>query len=130
VTDLPPDLGSIPSRLGTRFSVDDDGNLTGVLAVHPGMCDRGVVPAYALLFLADVVAGVTSDTDREAWAFTADASVRAPLEPAPVAIGCATTELRGGRGRPSARRRSPSRTARGATASSRSHGCRAGPPTP
>lgn len=97
MTDLPPDLASIPSRLGTRFTVDEAGELTGVLAVHPDMCDRGVVPAYALLFLADVVAGVTSDTDREAWAFTADASVRAPLEPAPAAIGCATTELRGGK---------------------------------
>ena len=52
MTDLPPDLASIPSRLGTRFAVDERGELSGVLAVHPGMCDRGVVPAYALLFLA------------------------------------------------------------------------------
>ena len=54
MTDLPPDLlDSIPSRLGVTLDVDDAGRLTGVLSPLPGMCDRGVVPAYALLFLAD-----------------------------------------------------------------------------
>lgn len=97
VTDLPIDRTSIPSRLGVTLTVLDDGRLTGDLLVNPALCDRGVVPAYALVFLADVVAGVSIDTDPDAWAFTSDVSVRAPLQPAPGVVTCTPTELRGGR---------------------------------
>lgn len=95
MTDLPVET-SIPSRLGVRLTVLDDGSLTGDLLVNPALCDRGVVPAYALVFLADVVAGVSIDTDPDAWAFTSDVSVRAPLRPAPGIVTCTPIELRGG----------------------------------
>ncbi len=97
VTDLPSDWTSVPSRLGVRLTVLDDGQLSGDLLVNPALCDRGVVPAYALVFLADVVAGVSIDTDPDAWAFTSDVSVRAPLQPAPGVVTCTPVELRGGR---------------------------------
>lgn len=96
MTDLPTDRTSIPSRLGVTLTVLDDGRLTGDLLVNPALCDRGVVPAYALVFLADVVAGVSIDTDPDAWAFTSDVSLRAPLGPMPDVVTCTPTELRGG----------------------------------
>jgi len=97
VTDLPPEFDSIPARLGVTLSLDPEGRLEGVLDPDLGMCDRGVVPASALLFLADVVAGVNIDTDPEAWAFTSDASVRTPHVAPPGPVACRSTELRGGR---------------------------------
>ena len=45
------------------------------------LCDRGVVPAYALVFLVDATAGVSIDLDPDSWSFTSDLSVRVPLAP-------------------------------------------------
>lgn len=96
VTDLPIDSHSIPQRLGAALSVHDDGRLTGTLTPVPAICDRGVVPAYALVFLTDAVAGVPIDTDPGSWTFTADLSLRVPLAAPPATITCTSTELRGG----------------------------------
>ena len=97
VTDLPVDPQSIYAGLGVTLRVGADGRLTGRLAPSTGLCDRGVVPAYALVFLADVTAGVSIDTDPEAWAFTTEVSVRAPLTPGPVEVVCEPRTLRDGR---------------------------------
>ena len=45
------------------------------------------MPAYALVFLADVTAGVSIDTDPDAWAFTTEVSMRVPVT-VPPAIEC------------------------------------------
>jgi acyl-coenzyme A thioesterase PaaI-like protein len=75
----------------------EDGRLLGRLVPPPAVCTRGTVSAAALAFFVDVVAGVAIDTDTDAWAFTSELSVRAPLAPPPAAIdGCAVI-LRGGK---------------------------------
>jgi len=96
VTDLPIDLDSVPAHLGVRVSVGDDGWLSGTLETTPAICDRGTVPAYAVLYLVDVVAGVSLDDDPDSWSFTSDASVRAPLVAPPPTITCTAKGLRRG----------------------------------
>ena len=97
MTDLPVDPQSIYAGLGVTLLVGDDGALTGRLSPSAALCDRGVVPAFALVFLADVTAGVSIDTDPDAWAFTTEVSVRAPLTPGPVTVVCEPRTLRDGR---------------------------------
>lgn len=79
MTDLPPDDHSIPSRLGVTLQLEGD-ELLAVLEAPPAICDRGIMPASALLYLADVVAGISVDTDHEYWTFTSDLSVRSPAQ--------------------------------------------------
>jgi acyl-coenzyme A thioesterase PaaI-like protein len=96
VTDLPIGYDHLPTRLGVTLHVEDDGRLTGVLSPVPAMCDRGVVPMAALVFLTDAVTGVPVDTDPETWTFTADLTVRVPLTPIPGEIRCTSAVLRSG----------------------------------
>ena len=80
MTDVPIEFPSLPARLGVRFGTDDDG-LFGVLDPTSVPMERGVFTMAALMFLADAVAGVTIDTDPDAWAFTSDLSVRTAGRP-------------------------------------------------
>lgn len=51
----------------------------------------------ALVFLADVVAGLAVDTDPDAWTFTSDVSVRIPAALAPPAVEARSITRRAGR---------------------------------
>ena len=80
MTDVPVEFPSLPARLGVRFRTEGD-DLLGVLDPADTPTERGVFTMAALMFLADAVAGVTIDTDPDAWAFTSDLSVRVPARP-------------------------------------------------
>jgi len=96
VTDLPPNLHNVPSRLGVTLGVEGD-ELVGRLVPYPEVCERGPLAASALVLLADVVAGVSVDTDPDLWLFTSDISVRTPLTPPPKEIEARSTTVRAGR---------------------------------
>ena len=96
MTDLPIGYDHLPTRLGVTLHVEDDGRLTGVLNPVAAMCDRGVVPMAALVFLTDSVTGVPVDTDAESWTFTSDLTVRVPLTAVPEQIRCTSKVLRQG----------------------------------
>ena len=96
MTDLPIDLHSVPTRLGVSFTLVGE-ELHGRLQPSAAICERGTIPAAALVYLADVVAGVSNDTDPDAWAFTSEASLRVPLGPPPGTVDATSTTLRGGR---------------------------------
>ncbi|MCD9623274.1 hypothetical protein [Rhabdothermincola salaria] len=95
MTDIPTDLTSVPARIGVEFAVVD-GQLVGSLLPHPGLCERGLLPIAALVYLSDAVAGITIDTDPDTWAFTSQLSVRRPLVASPRPVEARTTTLRGG----------------------------------
>ena len=97
MTDLPLERTSIPTRLGVSLAYDAQGRLSGHMEPALAVCDRGVVPAYAIVFLVDAAAGVSIDLDPDSWSFTSDLSVRVPLAPVPAAIDCTPVEIRGGR---------------------------------
>lgn len=113
MTDLPdalPDLAeilerlergeiAIPSRLGTTVTVTgEDPPLIGhVHPIEPTRTQGGALRASVVAFIVDAVAGLTIDTDPEAWAFTSDLSVRVPAAPAPARIDAVAELLRAGR---------------------------------
>jgi acyl-coenzyme A thioesterase PaaI-like protein len=96
VTDLPPNLLSVPSRLGITLGLDGD-ELIGRLEPSPAVCGRGFWPVSALVMLADVVAGVAVDTDPDAWTFTSDLSVRSPVANPPPVVDARSITRRAGR---------------------------------
>jgi acyl-coenzyme A thioesterase PaaI-like protein len=96
VTDFPSAITYVPSRLGTRLVLDGD-RLVGRLEPPPAICTRGAVSMAAVVFLVDVVGGLTVDTDPDSWSFTSEVSVRLPLAPTPSAIDCDAIVLRDGR---------------------------------
>lgn len=85
MTDLPDAAMSVPARLGASFHLTDD-VLGGAIQFVPAMTDRGSMPMASIVFLVDAVAGVTIDSDPDAWAFTSDLTVhlsgpvRGPLD--------------------------------------------------
>ena len=96
MTDLPANLASVPGRLGATGVVDERGL---VIEVEPQdeLLHHGVLRASVITFAVDVVAGVTLDTDPEAWTFTTDLTLRMRPIPAPTRIIAAGTILRQGR---------------------------------
>ena len=97
MTDLPTNLTAVPSRLGTTARVDERGLVVEIDDVRPELLHHGVVRLSVLAFLVDVSAGVTLDTDPNAWTFTTDLSLRMPVRPAPAQLSASTTLLREGR---------------------------------
>ena len=95
MTDLPTEITSVPARMGTEYRVVD-GALVGRLVPHPGLCDRGLPPIAALVFLSDAVAGITIDRDPDMWAFTSQLSVRRPLVAPGGVVEARNTALRSG----------------------------------
>ena len=95
VTDIPSVLSSVPSRLGTRLTLEG-GQLVGHLVSPASIAYRGAVSMAAVAFLIDVVGGLTIDTDPENWAFTSDLSIRLPLTPAPESVDTRAVVLRNG----------------------------------
>ena len=95
MTDIPGADSSVPARMGARFRLDGD-VLGGELAFVPAMAENGTMPIAALVFLVDAVAGVSIDTDPDAWAFTADLSVRLTALIPRTTIDATTTILRNG----------------------------------
>ena len=96
MTDIPTHLTAVPSRLGATGLVDERG-LVMELVPRPETLQFGVVRLSVLTFLVDVVAGVTLDTDPEAWTFTTDLSLRMRPVPAPAKVVATSTILRQGR---------------------------------
>jgi acyl-coenzyme A thioesterase PaaI-like protein len=96
MTDLPVEAHSVPSRLGVSLSIEGE-RLVGRLDPVASVCERGTVPVAALVFLADVVAGLAVDTDPDTWTFTSDISVRAPLAPTPSFVEGTSITRRAGR---------------------------------
>lgn len=90
---------AVPSRLGTTVTVPgDDGPLIGHVHPRPATCTHGgALRASVVAFIVDAVAGLTIDTDPEAWAFTSDLSVRLPAVAAPGRIDARAELLRAGR---------------------------------
>ena len=95
VTDIPSVLSSVPSRLGTRLTLED-GQLVGHLSSPASIACRGSVSMAAVAFLIDVVGGLTIDTDPDIWAFTSDLSIRLPLATAPESVDTRALVLRSG----------------------------------
>ncbi|MEX1217350.1 MAG: hypothetical protein WEA11_02380 [Acidimicrobiales bacterium] len=95
MTDIPSVISSIPSRLGTRLTMDGE-QLVGHLSSPPQIATRGAVSMAAVVFLIDVVGGMTVDTDPDAWAFTSDLSIRLPLAMAPTTVDTRAVILRNG----------------------------------
>jgi acyl-coenzyme A thioesterase PaaI-like protein len=95
VTDIPSAISSVPSKLGTRLSLED-GHLVGHLSSPPEIAARGAVSIAAVAFLIDVVGGMTIDNDPTNWAFTSDLVIRLPLTPAPVSVETRAVILRNG----------------------------------
>jgi acyl-coenzyme A thioesterase PaaI-like protein len=96
MTDLPANLHSVPGRLGATALVDERGL---VVELEPQEEERhhGALRASVVTFVVDVVAGVTLDTDPDAWTFTTDLTLRMRSAPAPGRITAAGTILRQGR---------------------------------
>ncbi len=97
MTDLPSNLTAVPSRLGTTALLDERGLVVEIDGIQPELLQHGVVRLSALTFIADVSAGVTLDTDPDAWTFTTDLSLRMRAIPSPGKVAAATTILRRGR---------------------------------
>ena len=96
MTDLPANLASVPGRLGATALVDERGL---VIEIEPAEEEllHGVLLASVVTFAVDVVAGVTLDTDPDAWTFTTDLTLRMRPVPAPSKITAFGTILRQGR---------------------------------
>jgi acyl-coenzyme A thioesterase PaaI-like protein len=95
VTDIPSVISSVPSKLGTRLTLED-GQLVGHLHSPPEIAARGAVSVAAVAFLIDVVGGLTIDNDPTIWAFTSDLIIRLPLAPAPESVDTRAVILRNG----------------------------------
>jgi acyl-coenzyme A thioesterase PaaI-like protein len=96
MTDLPANLHSVPGGLGATGLVDERG-LVIEIEPRPELLHHGVLRASVISFAVDVVAGVTLDTDPEAWTFTTDLTLRMRPVPAPGKITASGTILRRGR---------------------------------
>jgi acyl-coenzyme A thioesterase PaaI-like protein len=96
VTDLPANLHSVPGGLGATGLVDERGL---VIEIEPReeLLHHGVLRASVISFAVDVVAGVTLDTDPDAWTFTTDLTLRMRPVAAPGKITASGTILRRGR---------------------------------
>jgi acyl-coenzyme A thioesterase PaaI-like protein len=96
MTDLPANVASVPGRLGATGLVDERGL---VIEVEPQaeLLHQGVLRASVITFAVDVVAGVTLDTDPDAWTFTTDLTLRMRPVPAPAKVTAFGTILRHGR---------------------------------
>jgi acyl-coenzyme A thioesterase PaaI-like protein len=97
MTDFPANLTAVPSRLGARARVDERGLVVEIDDVQTDLLHHGVLRLSVLAFLVDVSAGVTLDTDPEAWTFTTDLSLRMRAIPAPRRVAATTAILRQGR---------------------------------
>ncbi|HMC38387.1 MAG TPA: hotdog domain-containing protein [Acidimicrobiales bacterium] len=97
MTDVPSQLTAVPSRLGTTALLDERGLVVEMEDIQPEVLHHGVLRLSVLTFLVDVSAGVTLDTDPEAWTFTTDLSLRMASRPAPGRVSASTTILRRGR---------------------------------
>lgn len=97
MTDLPSNLTAVPSRLGTTALVDERGLVVEMVDMQAEVLHHGVLRLSVLTFLVDVSAGVTLDTDPDAWTFTTDLSLRMTPVPAPAKVTAFTTILRQGR---------------------------------
>ncbi len=97
MTDLPAQLNSVPTRIGSTAFVDDRGLVVELDEIQAEVLQHGVLRLSVLTFLADVSAGVTLDTDPDSWTFTTDLSLRMPLGPAPGRVTATTSILRQGR---------------------------------
>jgi acyl-coenzyme A thioesterase PaaI-like protein len=95
VTDISPELISVPGRLGV-IAHFEDGELRLSLVPTPETLHLGVVRASVLSFVIDAVAGITLDQDPGMWTFTSDMSVRMRPTPAPTRIDSVNTVLRRG----------------------------------
>lgn len=96
MTDLPANLHSVPSRLGATALVDERG-LVVSSTPRAHELHHGILRLSVLAFLVDVSAGVTLDTDPDAWTFTTDLSLRMRPVPAPASVSASTTLLREGK---------------------------------
>jgi len=96
MTDLPINITAVPSRLGVTALVDDRGLVTE-LEPHDAVLHHGVLRASVAAFMVDVAAGVTLDTNPDAWTFTTDLSLRVRPVPAPKKVWATSTILRQGR---------------------------------
>ncbi len=96
MTDISPELISVPGRFGViaRF---DDGELRLDLVPTPETLHLGVVRASVLSFVIDAVAGITLDQDPSMWMFTSDMTVRMRTTPAPTRIEAVNTIVRRGK---------------------------------
>ena len=94
--ELPANLHSVPGRLGATGLVDERG-LVIELEPREEVLVHGVVRISVVTFIVDVVAGVTLDTDPEAWTFTTDLSLRMRPVPAPARLTATGHILREGR---------------------------------
>lgn len=96
MTDLPANLHSVPGGLGATGFVDERGL---VIEIEPReeLLHHGVLRASVISFAVDVVAGVTLDTDPDAWTFTTDLTLRMRPNPASGKITASGTILRQGR---------------------------------
>jgi acyl-coenzyme A thioesterase PaaI-like protein len=97
MTDLPTNLTAVPSRLGSTALLDERGLVIEINEMQPELLQHGVLRLSVLTFIVDVSAGVTLDTDGEAWTFTTDLSLRMQATPAPDKVSATTTILRRGR---------------------------------
>ena len=82
MTDLPAHLHAVPGRLGATALVDERG-LVVELEPQEEELHHGVLRISVVTFIVDVVAGVTLDTDPDAWTFTTDLTLRMRPIPAP-----------------------------------------------
>jgi acyl-coenzyme A thioesterase PaaI-like protein len=96
MTDLPTNITAVPSRLGTTALVDERGLVVEIDDIQPELLHNGVLRLSVLTFIVDVSAGVTLDTDPDAWTFTTDLSLRMLAIPAP-SVTATTQILRRGR---------------------------------
>ena len=94
--ELPANLHSVPGRLGATGLVDERG-LVIELEPREELLTHGVVRISVVTFIVDVVAGVTLDTDPDAWTFTTDLSLRMRPVPAPGRLTATGQILREGR---------------------------------
>src|SRR5215472_15223817 len=97
MTDFPANLTAVPSRLGARALVDERGLVVEIDDVQAALLHHGVLRLSVLTYVVDVSAGVTLDTDPDAWTFTTDLSLRMQAVPAPESVAATTTILRRGR---------------------------------
>jgi acyl-coenzyme A thioesterase PaaI-like protein len=96
MTDLPANLHAVPGRLGATGLVDERG-LVIELEPRDEVLHHGVLRASVITFVVDVVAGVTLDTNPDAWTFTTDLTLRMRPGPAPGKITASGTVVRRGR---------------------------------
>ena len=96
MTDLPANLHAVPGRLGATGLVDERG-LVIELVPSDEVLHLGVLRLSVISFMVDVVAGVTLDTDPEAWTFTTDLTLRMHPVPAPAKVTASGKILRKGK---------------------------------